>query len=130
VGSFFPNPFKPLTLGRRGKRIGGKEVTLDFFLLIRGIKFFGASLIVTLRISNFFFLLPFQTCLLDKLQPTAISGIQPPNSHLAATIAIGALAFIKPLKKSPEFQMPHIAAGKTMSLIEHEANHGQLQWTI
>ena len=51
------HPFNTLTLGRRGKRTGGKggDVTLNYFLLIRGIEFLGATLIFAVRISDFFF---------------------------------------------------------------------------
>jgi hypothetical protein len=66
VGSFFyqspllfPHLFNPLTICRREKRIEGKEATisLEYFLLIRGIEFLGTSLIFAVRISNFFFFL-------------------------------------------------------------------------
>jgi hypothetical protein len=52
-------PFNPLTLDRRKRRIERKGVmlSLDHFLLIRDIEFFGASLIFTIRLSNFIFLL-------------------------------------------------------------------------
>lgn len=58
--------------GKRSQnKVGSqKEVmlTLAYFMLIRGVKFLGANLIVTVRISNFFFLL-FLLCaqLLNKL---------------------------------------------------------------
>jgi hypothetical protein len=59
-----------LTLDKKEKEIERKEkeflnkvrdqkgttLLLDYFLLIRGIKFLGASLIFAVRITNFFFL--------------------------------------------------------------------------
>lgn len=56
----FFNPFKPLTLDRRGKQgCGGKGAMslLDYFLLIRGVEVLGASLIIAVRISNCFWFL-------------------------------------------------------------------------
>ena len=56
---FFPHPFNILTLDRRKDRKKKKRamLLLIYFLMIRGIKFLGASLIFAVRISNFFFLL-------------------------------------------------------------------------
>lgn len=69
LGSFFlppfPTPFQPfipLTLDRRG---GGRDkekrimLSLDYFLLIGGGEFLGASLMFAIRISNFFLLSSF-----------------------------------------------------------------------
>jgi hypothetical protein len=52
----------PLTLDKREKRIEGKTMLLlNYFLLIRGFQFLGASLIFTVRISNFFFVQDYST---------------------------------------------------------------------
>jgi hypothetical protein len=56
----FFHPFNPLTLAEDKKRIEGEGDNDVIFRLHpddRGIKFLGASLIFTIRISNFFFLL-------------------------------------------------------------------------
>jgi hypothetical protein len=57
VGSFFHpspplffQPFNSLTLDRKEKEIEGKGE--DIILMIRGIKFLGANLIFTIKISN------------------------------------------------------------------------------
>ena len=68
---------------------------LDYFLLIRGIEFLGASLIFTIRISNFFLLFLLCAQLLNKLQQT-----NNPTTSQGPSIYI-------PSKKSPEFQMSH-----------------------
>lgn len=65
-GAFFFHPSPPLfhlfdtlTLDRRGKKDRGKRkgavLSLDYFLLISGIEILGASLIFSIRISNFLF---------------------------------------------------------------------------
>jgi hypothetical protein len=61
---FFLHPFKPLILDKREKKIEvwGLMLSLDdyslgYFLLTGGVEFLGASLIFTIRISIFFFLL-------------------------------------------------------------------------
>jgi hypothetical protein len=67
--ALFFHPFNPLILGRRrekGQRGKGVTLSLDYFLLINGLKFLGEILIFTIRISNFFYL--------NKPQPTAINS--------------------------------------------------------
>jgi len=71
VGSLLPPfttpllPFQPPK--DRGERKG--VISLDYFLLTRGVEYLGACLIFSVR-SNFFFL-SLCTWLLDKLHPTA-----------------------------------------------------------
>ena len=77
-------------------------------------------------VSSCFF---FCTWLLNK--PCMTSSNQTPTNHLSTTP--GTLAFIYPLK-SPQNSKYHTiaesAAGKILLLLEHEANHSLLLWTI
>jgi hypothetical protein len=61
ISHFFTlrSPFQPPTTRQeRKKDRGGKDtLLLDYFLLIRGVKFLGASPIFTIRISKFFLFL-------------------------------------------------------------------------
>jgi hypothetical protein len=98
--------------------------SLDYILLIRSIKFLGASLIFTIRTSNFFFLFLFllSAQLLNKQGPTTT------NQQL--TLPLGDLALIYLLKKqqqniqnSKHHAIEKFAASKIMPLLEHKANH-------
>ena len=82
---------------KKNRRKKGATFTLDYFLLIRVIEFLGASLIFTVRISNFFLLFLLFAPLL-KLQPTATNN--PPTDSASQGSSI-----YMPSEKSPEFQM-------------------------
>ena len=53
----FFSPFNPLALNRKKKRIErkGAVLSLNYFLLTRGVEGLGAGMIFTVKISNFFF---------------------------------------------------------------------------
>lgn len=92
-------------------------LSLDCFLLMRGIEFLGASLIFSSRIASFLLFLP--TLLLNQQQPTN-------------NLPLEALAFIDPLE-SP--QDPNVtqsqkpsAAGRITPLVELEATSAL--WTV
>ena len=95
---------------------------LDFFLLIRGGKFLGASLIFASRIpiSSHFF-----------VHNNLIYGSQKQEEQLQPSL--GSTCVYITFQESSKFQMFHLqklsAAGKIMPLLEHEANHSQLLWT-
>jgi hypothetical protein len=83
--------------------------SLDYFLLLMGVEFLGASLIFVVRISNFFSL---YAGLLDKLQQTYF--IQPSTGQPIPSTP--ALARCISSVKSPEFQM--LQAGKTKNYLK------------
>jgi hypothetical protein len=74
-------------------------LSLNYFLLNRGIKFLGASLIFVVRISNFFFsAFLFYAGLLNKPQPPTTKNL--PTTHPASQSLCIYILF----EKSPEFQ--------------------------
>lgn len=85
-GFFFLPPFLPSNTREERERIEGKGamLSLDYFLLVMGVEFLGASLMFTTRISNFFSLLfLFCTWLLNKLQLSTTNSKQP-TTHPAS----------------------------------------------
>ena len=102
-----PIPFQPPTLGRR-ERLERLEapISLDYFLLIRGV--LGASLIFAVRICNFFFL--FLLC------ARLLNNNKGPSTH---TASFGSSIYILS-GNSTEFQLTHnhrnSAAGKSWSV--------------
>jgi hypothetical protein len=114
--------YQPLTLDRREGRVEGKGD--DYFLLIRGIEFPGPTLIFVVRISNFFFVSLHMTTW--QTQPTTN---RPPSPFCwGPSIYISSEKF-PTIPKVTQLQKLS-AAGKTMPLLEHEANHRQLLWTV
>jgi hypothetical protein len=106
-------------------------ISLDYFLLIMDVKFFGASLIF---VSGYLI----SSCclcaqLLDKLQqqPAIINHQQQVEQQLHPSR--GPSIYI-PSQESPKFQAYSCrkvaAAGKITALLEHKANHNQALWTI
>lgn len=102
-------PFNTLTLYRKEKRIEGRGtsfldkvrvrrwvmLSLGCFLPVQGVKFFGASLIFTVRISNYFLLFLLCAQLLNKLGPTTTHNTSPsPSIYILS-------------EKFPEFQLSH-----------------------
>jgi hypothetical protein len=85
VGSSLFHPFNPLMIDKRGKkryRREGLALSLNYFLLIRGIQFLEANLIFAIRISNFLFLFLLWTQPLNKLRTTTTN--QQPTTHPAS----------------------------------------------
>lgn len=81
---FFFHPFNPLTLKRKKHRQerngawGGAVLSLEYVLHIRGTEFLGPSLIFSIRISNFSFIL---FLLYAQLWPTLTkTNYQPTNN--------------------------------------------------
>jgi hypothetical protein len=77
-------------------------LSLDYFLLVRGAEFLGASFVFTIRIANFFLLLSVLcTWLLNKLWPTTT------NNQSTTHLTCHGLSIYILSKKSPKFQMLH-----------------------
>lgn len=72
----FSTLFNPQTPDRKEEKIERKGATLslDYFLLIRGVQFLEANLILAIRVSNFFFLFLLCIGLCNKPWPTATSN--------------------------------------------------------
>lgn len=105
-------------------------LSLDYFLLIRYVKFLGASLIFTIRTSNFFFLL-FLLCiqLLNIPQPTANTHNQTTH-HSQQQPIYGGSSIYKHAEQSQCSKCHTIAETLCRWQNLHKANRGQLLGTI
>jgi len=122
-GIFFLLPFKPPILDRREKGKGGK-VSFRLILLIKGVEFLGTSLIITIRLSNFFFFFA-HDYLTNYYQQQSTNSQHPPclTSHLWEHLySLSKLPRVPNIIQSQKLS----AAGKIMPVLEHEANHSQL----
>ena len=100
-------------------------ISLDYFLLIRGVKFLGTSLIFVIRVSP-----------TSNQQPPAAAvgrgggggerrrgGVGAAAAAAAAVTSLRALTFIYPLKRPQNSKHKLSSASKITPLPEHETNH-------
>ena len=116
LGSFtyHPSPFlpPPPTLAKRKTRIEGKGVliSLEYFLLIKGIKFLGTILILIVRI-----------------YPNSNPATSTSSRGNSSRESISHLSQSSGSLKSPQNSKYTLSSlGKIMRLPDHETNHSQL----
>lgn len=147
VKSLFPPPFStPIPTSqnwvgeKEGQKRKGASILLSYFLLIRGVQFLGTSLILVVKIFNFFFL-SVSTRPLDKMQQTSSTATSKRRRRRRSSSSSRhspswGFSIYRSFQESPEFQMSYICrnylqlAKSGPCQIEHEANHSQLLWTI